>query len=199
MTAESAPLAVREFAVLLGAPEPRRIRHGFGTVVGEWTAEPMFVGFSDPPPAAQFCFGKRSSCLRDADAWASCVEVEITKRLRATGWSGGWLNTSRPDQSYALPPQTRPPPRSPAGAQRPEQPGAVAVVTAATPSLAADPEPPQLDGVVHATTDGTTCLVLSCSYVIECTHDRCDCHVCAPLRNVLDPAVETGTGRPGQS
>ena len=26
-----------------------------------------------------------------------------------------------------------------------------------------------------------------------------DCHVCAPLRNVLDPAVETGTGRPGQS
>jgi hypothetical protein len=93
MTTKPPPLAVRELAVLLGAPGPRRIPHGFGTAQGEWTVEPTFVGFSDPPPAAQFCFGKRSSCLRDDDARMSCVEVEITKRLRATGWSGGWLNT----------------------------------------------------------------------------------------------------------
>lgn len=87
------PDAVQELATLLGAQTPSRTSHGFGLTGGEWTVEPSFTGYTDPAPGAAYCFGKRSSCLRDDDGRMSCAEVEIVKRLRAAGWTGGWVNT----------------------------------------------------------------------------------------------------------
>ena len=87
------PTTLAELAQLLGAPPPSRHDLGFGIPGGEWVIEPSFPGFSDPPPDVHYCLGKRSSCLRGDEGRMSCAEVEITKVLRAAGWTGGWVNT----------------------------------------------------------------------------------------------------------
>lgn len=87
------PPTLAELAQLLGAPTPGRRDLGFGVTGGEWIIEPSFPGFSDPPPDVHYCLGKRSSCLRGDEGRMSCAEVEITRALRAAGWSGGWVNT----------------------------------------------------------------------------------------------------------
>lgn len=90
---ETPPGPLSEVARLLGAAAPERRDQGFAVPGGEWTIEPAFRGFSDPPPAKAYCLGKQSSCLRDGSGRISCAEVEITKRLRRSGWRGGWINT----------------------------------------------------------------------------------------------------------
>jgi len=92
-SARVAPALLAEVAGLLGARAPRRGDSGFGVPGGEWMIEPRFTGFSDPPPATGYCLSKGLSCLRDEEGRMSCVEIEIARRLAATGWSGGWLNT----------------------------------------------------------------------------------------------------------
>lgn len=87
------PGSIAAVAQLLDAPAPFLMAHGFGLVGGEWTIAAAFAGFSDPPPAAVHCLGKRSSCVRDDDRRMSCAEIEVTKRLRSDGWRGGWINT----------------------------------------------------------------------------------------------------------
>ena len=87
------PPTLAELAHLLDAPPPIRRDAGFGIPGGEWVIEPSFPGFSDPPPDVHYCLGKRSSCLRGEEGRMSCAEVEITKAVRAAGWTGGWVNT----------------------------------------------------------------------------------------------------------
>ena len=93
MATGASQLTLAELAQLLGAPPPVLRDLGFGVPGGEWVIEPSFPGYSDPPPDVHYCLGKRSSCLRGDEGRMSCAEVEITKVLRAAGWTGGWVNT----------------------------------------------------------------------------------------------------------
>jgi hypothetical protein len=58
-----------------------------------WAAYGSFQPWSGPFLGMAEDCNKRGGRVIGSEGELSCAEVEITKRLRAAGWSGGWLNS----------------------------------------------------------------------------------------------------------